>query len=100
MLMRRELIDGSIKHFSRSLRQIRSGFITDFLDELVDNNQQILRILNFRLVMSLNSFRWKILQHQRGTKSRANAVKIWFESIRLDRQVLQDLPPTIVKFEL
>ena len=62
MLMRRELIDGSIKHFSRSFRHMRMGFIVDFLDELVDNHQQILRILDFRFVVPLNRFGWEILQ--------------------------------------
>lgn len=38
ILMRNELIDGSIRHFSRALRHIRIGFIVDILDDLVDNN--------------------------------------------------------------
>lgn len=34
ILTRNELIDGSIKHFSRSVLQIRIGFIVDIFDEL------------------------------------------------------------------
>ena len=37
MLTRRELTEGSIRHRSRSVRQIKMGFMVDILEDLHDN---------------------------------------------------------------
>ena len=65
-----ELMERSIKHFSRSVLQIKIGFILDSSVELkMTTCIIILRIFYLRFVVSLYCFGWKILEDHWSTKS-------------------------------
>lgn len=51
---------------------------------------------NFRLVVTLDRLRRKVLQNKSRTKGRLNAVQIWFQRIRLGITLHPFPPPTIL----